>query len=163
MAVPASKSALSVGQRLWNSLSAWAVKSAGYQKYGMIAVYENLLAYKSSDIGSARAHPLSTALYYHIPYLAGLRREDLYMEEDPVVAEALRRLPQEEKELRLWRLKRALDLSMKKNILPKEQWTSEEEVCLSSCCIFVSVISACMSVLQSALIVFVLAFPCPIP
>lgn len=58
----------------------------------------------------------------------GLYREDLYIEEDPVVAEALRRLPQEERDLRLWRLKRALDLSMKKNILPKDQWTSEEEV-----------------------------------
>ena len=50
------------------------------------------------------------------------------MDEDPVVSEALRRLPREEVDLRLWRLKRALDLSMKKNILPKEQWTSEEEV-----------------------------------
>lgn len=50
------------------------------------------------------------------------------MEEEAEVAEAIRRLPQGEKDLRLWRLKRALDLSMKKNILPKEQWTTEEEV-----------------------------------
>ena len=50
------------------------------------------------------------------------------MEEDPAVAEAIRRLPQEEQDLRLWRLKRALDLSMKKSILPKEQWTADEEV-----------------------------------
>ena len=50
------------------------------------------------------------------------------MEENPVVAEALRRLPQEEMDLRLWRLKRALDLSMKKSILPRDQWTSTEEV-----------------------------------
>ena len=58
----------------------------------------------------------------------GLRMEDLYVEEDPVVAEALRRLPQEEQDLRLWRLKRALDLSLKKMILPRDQWTTEEEV-----------------------------------
>ncbi|CAI8037707.1 Cytochrome b-c1 complex subunit 7 [Geodia barretti] len=98
MAVSSSKSALSVGQRLWNSLSAWAVRNAGYQKYG-------------------------------------LRREDLYMEEDPAVAEAIRRLPQEEQDLRLWRLKRALDLSMKKSILPKEQWTADEECasCRGTC------------------------------
>lgn len=50
------------------------------------------------------------------------------MEDDPIVAEALRRLPQEEKDLRLWRIKRAIDLSMKKNILPREQWTSDVEV-----------------------------------
>ena len=34
MAVSSSKSALSLGQRLWNSLSAWAIRNAGYQKYG---------------------------------------------------------------------------------------------------------------------------------
>ena len=50
------------------------------------------------------------------------------MEEDPVVSETLRRMPQEERDLRLWRLKRALDLSMKKKILPRELWTTDEEV-----------------------------------
>ena len=50
------------------------------------------------------------------------------MEEDPVVSEAVRRLPQEEQDLRLFRLKRALDLSLKKALLPKDQWTSDEEV-----------------------------------
>lgn len=34
MAVPATKSALSVGQRVWNALSAWCIRNAGYQKYG---------------------------------------------------------------------------------------------------------------------------------
>ena len=58
----------------------------------------------------------------------GLRREDLYIEEDPVVKEAIRRLPQEEQDLRLFRLKRALDLSVKKPLLPREQWTTPEEV-----------------------------------
>ena len=50
------------------------------------------------------------------------------MEEDPVVKEAIRRLPPEEQDLRLFRLKRALDLSLKKSVLPREQWTSVEEV-----------------------------------
>lgn len=50
------------------------------------------------------------------------------MEDDPIVAEALRRLPQEEQDLRQFRLKRAIDLSVKKAILPKDQWTSDQEV-----------------------------------
>ena len=50
------------------------------------------------------------------------------MEDDPIVAEALRRLPQEEQDLRQFRLKRAIDLSTKKAILPKDQWTSDQEV-----------------------------------
>ena len=50
------------------------------------------------------------------------------MEEDPDVSEAIRRLPEEEQYQRLFRLKRALDLSMKKAVLPQEQWTKPEEV-----------------------------------
>lgn len=61
-------------------------------------------------------------------FALGLQREDLYIEEDPVVAEALRRLPQEEQDLRMFRLKRAIDLSLKHAILPKDQWTSDQEV-----------------------------------
>lgn len=50
------------------------------------------------------------------------------MEEDPDVAEAVRRLPRSEKDARYFRLKRALDASMKHRILPREQWTRPEEV-----------------------------------
>ena len=67
-------------------------------------------------------------VHIHVHVHVGLRREDLYMEDDPVVSEAIRRLPQEERDLRLFRLKRALDLSLKKALLPKDQWTSDEEV-----------------------------------
>lgn len=64
------------------------------------------------------------------PFLSvlGLRREDLYSEIYPDVVEAIRRLPEEEKNLRNYRIKRALDLSLKHQILPKEQWTKPEEV-----------------------------------
>lgn len=61
----------------------------------------------------------------------GLRREDLYVEEDPGVSEAIRRLPEQEQHLRLYRIKRAIDLSMKHAQLPKEQWTTEAEVDLA--------------------------------
>lgn len=51
----------------------------------------------------------------------GLRYDDLY---DPLfdldIDEALKRVPEEEYQLRLQRLKRAMDLSMKHTYLPKE-------------------------------------------
>ena len=50
------------------------------------------------------------------------------MEENPDIAEAIRRLPEDEKNMRAYRLKRALDLSMKHSILPQEQWTTPEQV-----------------------------------
>lgn len=50
------------------------------------------------------------------------------MEEDPDVQGALDRLPSEEMNLRIFRIKRALDLSMKHSLLPKENWTKPEEV-----------------------------------
>ncbi|XP_028400528.1 cytochrome b-c1 complex subunit 7-like [Dendronephthya gigantea] len=58
----------------------------------------------------------------------GLRKDDLMNEEDtPELTEAVRRLPEEEQNLRLFRIKRALDLSMKHQLLPKEEWTKPEE------------------------------------
>uniref|UniRef100_A0A8D0BUE1 Cytochrome b-c1 complex subunit 7 n=1 Tax=Salvator merianae TaxID=96440 RepID=A0A8D0BUE1_SALMN len=57
----------------------------------------------------------------------GLLRDDtLY--ENPDVKEALKRLPEDVYYERLFRIKRALDLSMKHQILPKEQWVKYEEV-----------------------------------
>jgi|TARA_B110000977_G_scaffold193235_1_gene267904 ubiquinol-cytochrome c reductase subunit 7 len=51
----------------------------------------------------------------------GLRYDDLLDETANLdVAEALRRLPQEERDLRMQRLKRAMDLSMKHVYLDKE-------------------------------------------
>ena len=54
------------------------------------------------------------------------------MEDRPEVQEAIRRLPEEEQYERLFRLKRALDLSMKKAILPLDQWTTPEQVRIQS-------------------------------
>jgi len=50
------------------------------------------------------------------------------LHEDSDVVEALRRIPENQYNDRMFRLKRALDLSMKQQILPKEQWTQFEEV-----------------------------------
>ncbi|KAI3358584.1 hypothetical protein L3Q82_015005, partial [Scortum barcoo] len=56
----------------------------------------------------------------------GLMRDDT-INEDPDVKEALRRLPEAYYNERMFRVKRAMDLSMKQQILPKEQWTKYEE------------------------------------
>ena len=62
-------------------------------------------------------------------FFSGLRKDDLMNEEDiPELTEAVRRLPEEEQNLRMFRIKRALDLSMKHQLLPKEEWTKPEEV-----------------------------------
>ncbi|CDQ77375.1 unnamed protein product [Oncorhynchus mykiss] len=56
----------------------------------------------------------------------GLMRDDT-IHEDSDVKEALRRLPEKVYNDRMFRLKRALDLSMKQAVLPKEQRTQYEE------------------------------------
>lgn len=56
----------------------------------------------------------------------GLWRDDL-LYEDQDVKEALRRLPQEIKDQRNFRIIRAMQLDCNKRILPKEEWTTYEE------------------------------------
>ncbi|EPQ15801.1 Growth/differentiation factor 6 [Myotis brandtii] len=57
---------------------------------------------------------------------ARLMRDDtIHVNED--VEEAIRRLPEHLYNDRVFRIKRALDLSMRQQILPKEQWTKYEE------------------------------------
>eukprot|EP01135_Chromosphaera_perkinsii_P003230 Nk52_evm5s239 gene=Nk52_evmTU5s239 len=56
----------------------------------------------------------------------GLYRDDLYCENDPNVVEAINRLPENLKQERHFRIARALDLSMKQAVLPKEQWPTDD-------------------------------------
>ncbi|KAF4074125.1 hypothetical protein AMELA_G00251090 [Ameiurus melas] len=56
----------------------------------------------------------------------GLMRDDTIYENSDV-KEAIRRLPERVYNDRMFRIKRALDLSMKQQILPKDQWTKFEE------------------------------------
>ena len=60
-------------------------------------------------------------------FTIGLMRDDTIYENDDV-KEAKRRLPENLYNDRVFRIKRALDLSMRQQILPKEQWTKYEEV-----------------------------------
>lgn len=55
-----------------------------------------------------------------------MRDDTLY--EDTDVTEAVRRLPENLFNDRTFRIKRAMDLSMKQQILPKDQWTTFDEV-----------------------------------
>jgi len=57
-----------------------------------------------------------------------MMRDDIE-DETPEVKEALRRLPRDVQEQRQYRITRALYLSMRKEILPKEEWTSYDTVC----------------------------------
>ena len=59
-------------------------------------------------------------------FTIGLMRDDTIYENDDV-KEAIR-LPENLYNDRVFRIKRALDLSMRQQILPKEQWTKYEEV-----------------------------------
>uniref|UniRef100_A0A2K6DH72 Cytochrome b-c1 complex subunit 7 n=1 Tax=Macaca nemestrina TaxID=9545 RepID=A0A2K6DH72_MACNE len=54
-----------------------------------------------------------------------MRDDTMYEDED--VKEAIRRLPENLYNGRVFRIKRALDLNLKHQILPKEQWTKYEE------------------------------------
>lgn len=56
-----------------------------------------------------------------------MRDDTLHEDED--VKEALKRLPEHLYNERVFRIKRALDLSLKHQILPKDQWVKYEEVC----------------------------------
>ena len=79
----------------------------------------------------------------------GLRVDDLLDEDIPEVAEAVSRLDDEIQYQRLFRIKRAMDLSLKHNILPKEQWTKPEEVCSNYFPVFVNIIIIMSSFLRS--------------
>ncbi|KAF2117770.1 ubiquinol-cytochrome C reductase complex 14kD subunit-domain-containing protein [Lophiotrema nucula] len=57
----------------------------------------------------------------------GLKIDDLTMEENEIVQLALKRLPPKEAYDRVFRLRRAMQLSVSHQLLPKEQWTKPEE------------------------------------
>merc|ERR1712018_891412 len=56
----------------------------------------------------------------------GLYKDDCVVE-DPIVTEAIRRLPAQIQDERNFRIARACQLSLMKTVLPKDQWPSYEE------------------------------------
>ncbi|KAK3358902.1 cytochrome b-c1 complex subunit 7 [Lasiosphaeria hispida] len=57
----------------------------------------------------------------------GLRADDLISEENETVLAAIKRLPERESYDRVYRIRRAVQLSMQHKILPKTEWTKPEE------------------------------------
>ncbi|CAK7205021.1 Cytochrome b-c1 complex subunit 7, mitochondrial [Sporothrix eucalyptigena] len=57
----------------------------------------------------------------------GLRADDLIPEESDVVQQAIKRLPAQENYDRIFRMRRAVQLSLQHKLLPKDQWTKPEE------------------------------------
>ena len=62
--------------------------------------------------------------------ILGLRGDDVISEENPEMQEVLRRIPKEELYRRQYRLKVAFQKSLMHEILPKDQWTTPENVFL---------------------------------
>lgn len=57
----------------------------------------------------------------------GLRADDLIPEENDVVQQAIKRLPAQVNYDRVYRMRRAVQLSLQHKLLPKDQWTKPEE------------------------------------
>ncbi|KAJ4430119.1 hypothetical protein ANN_22329 [Periplaneta americana] len=64
----------------------------------------------------------------------GLHHDDCYDEDNPDVKEALRRLPAHLVDERNFRITRALQLSLQKIVLPREEWVKFEE--MEACLLF---------------------------
>ncbi len=58
----------------------------------------------------------------------GLFRDDIISENDPVIEEALKRLSDKEMFDRTFRLRRAIQLNLNHDVLPKSEHTKPEEV-----------------------------------
>ncbi|XP_066531213.1 cytochrome b-c1 complex subunit 7 isoform X2 [Hoplias malabaricus] len=86
------------------------------------------MASKASAVASSRLFLGFKKWYYNACGFnkLGLMRDDTIYE-NMDVKEAIRRLPEPVYNDRMFRVKRALDLSMKQQILPKDQWTKLEE------------------------------------
>ena len=67
-------------------------------------------------------------ILFQIFHPLGLKADDLLDEDMVEVTEAISRLDDDTKYERIFRIKRAMDLSLKHRILPKEEWTKPEEV-----------------------------------
>ncbi|KAJ2776179.1 Cytochrome b-c1 complex subunit 7 [Coemansia javaensis] len=57
----------------------------------------------------------------------GLRYDDLLREETPIIQEAISRLPREEVDGRVYRHKRAFQLSLSHAELPRSEWTKPQD------------------------------------
>ena len=118
-------------------LQKWAWEKSGFNRYGrftsslamsylvQLAHLERSWVHLKCFVCSVQVRNWCTILFWW--YSAGLKYHDCYYETEQV-KEAIRRLPQNVQDERTFRMVRALQLSMQKTVLPKEQWTKFEEV-----------------------------------
>lgn len=91
----------------------------------MAGIYVNLAGYRKMGLKSA-SHPHSVD-----PLQTQLtppnRTDDLISEEDEQVLAALKRLPPQVQYDRVYRIRRATQLSLQHKLLPKNEWIKPEE------------------------------------
>ncbi|KAJ2903252.1 uncharacterized protein MKZ38_010204 [Zalerion maritima] len=79
---------------------------------------------------AARAHAISENGVFANVFLSNFRNyraDDLIAEDSELVLKALKRLPQNAAYDRVYRIRRAVQLSVQHRILPKEEWIKDEE------------------------------------
>ncbi|CAL8397207.1 cytochrome b-c1 complex subunit 7 [Gadus morhua] len=99
-----------------------------YPQYPAIVLRIAMMAASRAPVASGRLLVGFRKWYYNMCGFnkIGLLRDDTIYENDDV-KEALTRIPEKMYNDRVFRVKRALDLSMKQQVLPKDQWTQYEE------------------------------------
>lgn len=90
----------------------------------MAGIYVNLAGYRKMGLKSASPpHPIDPT---NLPYPPN-RTDDLISEEDEQVLTALKRLPPQVQYDRVYRIRRATQLSLQHKLLPKDEWIKPEE------------------------------------
>jgi len=96
--------------------------------------YANAAGYRAMGLRFVRCQTLPAPELHHSEYSQLLtytcftyRADDLIIEEDENVQLALKRLPPREAYDRVYRIRRATQLSVQHKLLPKDQWTKPEE------------------------------------
>ncbi|KAJ3253608.1 Cytochrome b-c1 complex subunit 7 [Boothiomyces macroporosus] len=91
---------------------------------GIVNALKSIRALKKSSAFTSLDKLQATFAVYRTE---GLFYDDLIPEENEIVQEALRRLTPQQQADRLFRIRRALSLSLKKTSLPSNEWTTAEQ------------------------------------
>eukprot|EP00918_Siedleckia_nematoides_P082059 GHVU01179870.1.p1 GENE.GHVU01179870.1~~GHVU01179870.1.p1 ORF type:complete len:137 (+),score=7.33 GHVU01179870.1:48-413(+) len=92
------------------------------------SIYSSIVSRLGQQLSTSPAFRTWAKFLYNKSYFPsiGLRRDDTLCE-TPDVEEAINRMPKYLQDERAFRICRALDLSNKKIMLPREEWTKFEE------------------------------------
>lgn len=104
--------------------------------YGLALRHDRAMSFRQygRETQSRRRLPnLPRTLSFLPRLLVGLMKDDLIPEEHDTVYEAMQRLTDKEMFDRTFRLRRAAQLNLTKEVLPPEQWTSVDQVATGQC------------------------------